>query len=313
MATELATRSPLPKLNHVSLRPISGTIGAEIFGIDLSRDLTDDERKFLYWSAVDNLALFFPNQPKLTPAQLRRFSELFGEIDKAPFVYPFVMPSEEGFPEIFNIVKNQADRSVNLGGFWHADVTYRERPHKFGIMYAKECPTHGGDTMFANQYLAYETLSEGMRDLLSGLKAVHSSAMEYGGETARFGAVSKTHATSPEDRKFSSKPADIGRVEIIENTHPVIRANPDTGRKCLYVNRGFTSRFEGMTTDESRPLLEYLWTHASRPEFTCRYRWTPNAVGIWDNRSTLHFALNDYFGQKRHMQRIAIHEEARPI
>ncbi len=230
-----------------------------------------------------------------------------------PFVYPFKLPTVEGHPEILNNVKEAKDGAINLGGFWHADVTYRERPHKLAVMYAKEAPRHGGDTMFANQYLAYETLSPGLQRMLRGLKAVHTSAMPYGGESARFASVSRHRAPKIEDRSFAAAIYDKACAPATETEHPVVRTHPETKRKSLYVNRGFTVRFSGMTDGESAPLLEYLWNHASRAEFTCRYRWSANDVVVWDNRCTLHYALNDYYGQRRVMQRIAVHEETRPV
>ena len=302
-------------LDHVRVRPISGTIGLEIEGIDLRRDLTNGEWEFVHAALMDSLVIFFAGQQALSPGDLRRFAGKFGEIDLTIFGGPFVMRIEDGFPEIYNTIKEASDRSFNQGGFWHADVTYRERPQKVGILYAKECPAYGGDTMFANQYLAYETLSDGMKSLLEGLQAVHSSLMEHGGGEARFGAVSKDHAAMPEDRAFATKPVAQGQGEIMdvtENMHPVVRTHPETGRKCLYVNRGFTSHFAGMTKEESLPLLEYLWQHAARPEFTCRYAWTRNAVTVWDNRCVHHYALNDYYGERRHMQKITVHEDSRP-
>ena len=299
-------------LEGVRVRPISGSIGLEITGIDLRRELTNSEWDFVHAALLDNLVIFMADQQPLSPADLRRFAGKFGEIDTAVFRFPFVTPIEDGFPEIYNSIKEASDRSINQGGFWHADVTYRERPQKVGVLYAKECPAYGGDTMFANQYLAYETLSDGMKSLLEGLQAVHTSAMEHGGEEARFGAVSKDHAATPQDRAFAETPPAPGEADVTENTHPVVRTHPDTGRKSLYVNRGFTSRFAGMTVEESLPLLEFLWQHAARPEFTCRYAWSPNAVTVWDNRCVHHYALNDYYGERRHMQKITVSEDSRP-
>ncbi|MBL95915.1 MAG: taurine dioxygenase [Magnetovibrio sp.] len=307
-----ATVVNIPKLNHIETQSLSGTIGLEIKGIDIRQKLTEAEKKFIHESLLENLVLLFPSQKEVSPKELREFSNLFGTIDEDPFSYPFIMPTDPDFPEIWNIIKEDDDKSVNFGGFWHADVTYRKCPHKVGVIYAKECPAQGGDTMFSNQYLAYETLSDGMKKLLDNLKAKHSNVMLYGGESARFGAVSKKRAASPEDRLFASKTAEQTKVDIVENIHPVVRSHPETGRKSLYVNRGFTQSFAGMTIEESLPLLNFLWEHAARPEFTCRYRWSPNTVGVWDNRCTLHYAVNDYYGAKRHFQRIAIHEESRP-
>ena len=222
------------------------------------------------------------------------------------------MPALEGHPEVYQIVKEPRDRSLNLGGFWHADVTYRKRPNLGSVVYIKEAPTHGGDTLFSNQYLAYETLSEGMKEMLEDLRAVHTSAMPYGGEAARFPALAREHAPRREDRTFNASTHARASTEVIEHEHPVVRRHPESGRRSLYVNRAFTSHFSGMSREESRPLLEFLWRHGERLEFTCRYRWRRNCLGIWDNRCVLHFALNDYYGQRRVMHRISIHEASRP-
>jgi taurine dioxygenase len=163
--------------------------------------------------------------------------------------------------------------------------------------------------MFANQYLAFETLTDGMKEMLNGMNAVHSSAMPHGREEARFGAVSRDRAATEKDRIIEDSMANAEKIAPITNLHPVIRIHPDTGKQFLYVNRAFTERFEHMTIEESLPLLHTLWNHAARPEFTCRYRWSPNAVAIWDNRASQHYAINDYYGVRRHMQRIAVHEE----
>jgi taurine dioxygenase len=153
-----------------------------------------------------------------------------------------------------------------------------------------------------------------MMTMLDGLKAVHSSDMPYGGESVRFASVSRKQAPRPEDRAFSTSlysPSE--QAEIVVNEHPVVRIHPETKRRCLYVNRGFTERFAGMTREESYPLLEFLWNHAARTEFSCRYRWSNNDVVVWDNRAALHFASNDYYGYRREMHRISVHEPDRPV
>jgi taurine dioxygenase len=307
-AKATANHSP----NTIDVGPIAGTIGAEISGVDLSRNLDANTTRLLQDAFLEHLVIFITGQPPLDPDQLKAFAALFGEIDRAPFVHPFKTPSLEGHPEVFNIVKEPDSRAVNIGGFWHADVTYRERPHLGALLYAREVPAFGGDTMFANQYLAYETLSDGMKEMLSSMRAIHSSAMPHGQEEVRFAAVARDHAPVEGDRSFDSPNLVTTRVDVIETAHPVIRTHPDTGRKALYVNRAFTERFEGATVEESLPLLRTLWDHAARPEFTCRYRWRTGTVALWDNRVTQHYAINDYFGQRRHMQRIAIHEPTRP-
>ena len=295
----------------IRIEPLSGALGAELFGIDLGAPLDEARFAVIRQALLDHLVIFFPGQ-RLGPERQRDIAARFGPVDEEPFIYPLRMPALEGHPEVYRIVKEPRDRSLNLGGFWHADVTYRERPNLGSVVYIEEAPTHGGDTLFSNQYLAFETLSEGMKAMLRRLRAVHSSAMPYGGEAARFPAVARNHAPRPEDRTFEASTHARSTTAIIEHDHPVVRRHPESGRCSLYVNRAFTSRFRGMSREESRPLLEFLWRHAERPEFTCRYRWRRHCLGIWDNRCVLHFALNDYYGQRRVMHRISIHEAARP-
>jgi taurine dioxygenase len=296
----------------IEVRPSAGALGAEVFGVDVAK-VSDSDFADIYRAFLDHLVLFFRDQKPLTPQQHTAFAARFGEVDYAPFAYPIKPPSVEGQPQILINLKEAHDRSINVGGLWHTDVTYRERPHKAGIIYAKDAPPFGGDTMFANQYLAFESLSAGMRALLEGLKAEHCSAMVYGSETARFAATARTHAPKPEDRSVKKSLQSAADVTYEISEHPVVRTHSETGRKCLYVNRGFVLRFSGMSLEESRPLLEFLWSHAAQPEFTCRHRWAPHDVGVWDNRCTLHFALNDYYGHRREFHRISVHEPSRPI
>lgn len=294
---------------QIDVQPIAGTIGAEIRGIDLSGSLADEIFEQIHKAFLEHLVIFFPDQKPLNPGHLTGVAQRFGEVDENPFAFPFKMPAIEGYPQVFNLIKEADSTAINFGGFWHADVTYRARPHKAAILYANEIPEYGGDTMFANQYLAYESLSNGMKEMLDGMMAVHSSAMPHGREEARFGAVSKNRAANDKDRVIEDSMANAEKQDPIENLHPVVRVHPDTGKKFLYVNRAFTERFEHMSIEESLPLLHTLWHHAARPEFTCRYRWTPNSVAIWDNRASQHYAINDYYGVRRHMQRIAVHED----
>ena len=300
-----------PNPDHIRIAPLAGALGAEVRGIDLSAPFDESCFALIRRALLDYLVIFFPDQ-ELGPGEHRDFAARFGKVDEEPFVYPLRMPALEGHPEVYQIVKEPRDRSLNLGGFWHADVTYRERPNLGSVVYIRQAPTHGGDTLFSNQYLAYETLSEGMKAMLEGLRAVHTSAMPYGGEAARFPALAREHAPLPEDRTFAASTHARASTGIVEHEHPVVRRHPESGRRCLYVNRAFTSHFSGMTRAESLPLLRFLWRHGERPEFTCRYRWRRNCLGIWDNRCLLHFALNDYYGQRRVMHRISIHEAARP-
>lgn len=296
--------------SSITIQPVAGAIGAEIRGVDLSQPLSDAVFEVIYKAFLDHLVIFFPGHHALEAGHLMGLMERFGEIDDQPFAGPFRLPNVDGNPKVFAFAKEATDAALNLGGFWHTDVTCREKPHKAGLLYCAEAPSAGGDTMFANQYLAYETLSDGMKEWLAELKAVHSSTMEAGGESARFASVGRGHAPRPEDARFSNLTyTSRANPAIQEAEHPMVRVHPETGRKHLYVNRGFTIRFSGMTSAESRPMLEYLWSHACRPEFTCRYRWQRNAVAIWDNRCTQHYAVNDYFGERRVMHRVAVHED----
>ncbi len=304
LGSRLSERSPL-----IEVRPIAGSIGAVIRGVGLDKAISDSNFVQIEAALYEHLVIFLPSPRPLSPAHLRNFAARFGNLDEAPFVYPFRVPPVDGYPEIFTNIKEAHNEGFNIGGFWHADVTYRPKPHKASVLYAKETPAVGGDTMFANQYLAYESLEPELKQKLLSMNAIHSSAMPHGRESARFATVSRQHAPKANKSRFHDSGDAVGSVEVIENTHPVVRTHPVTGKRVLYVNRGFTSRFEGMSEAESLPLLEQLWAHQSQPEFTCRYRWSPYSVAVWDNCAAHHYAINDYFGERRHMQRIAIHED----
>ena len=200
----------------------------------------------------------------------------------------------EGHPEIMEIVKEPED-TLNFGGGWHSDMSFLEHPSIGSILYALEVPDWGGDTLFASQVAAYEALSPGLKATLEGLNAVHSANREYG-------------ARGPSAQKRGSM--QIAEAEGLagEYVHPVVKVHPETGRKALYVNPAFTMKFEGWTTRESRPLLDYLFNHCRYEAFTCRFRWEKGSVAFWDNRCVWHFALNDYPGQRRRMRRVTVDE-----
>jgi taurine dioxygenase len=267
----------------IEFTPLSGAIGAEIHGIDLAR-ATDEQIAEIRQVWLAHNVIFFRGQT-LPPADFLALARRFG----TPIEYPFVK-GIEGFPEIIPVLKLPHEK-VNFGGIWHSDTTYLEQPPAATMLVAREIPTHGGDTLFANMYLAYETLSDGMKQLLQGLRYISSSAKAD---------VSRTR----EDRIKDSKRDDA--KTLYEATHPVVRTHPETGRKALYVNVAHALRFENMTVEESAPLLDYLCQHSIRPEFTCRFRWTPGALALWDNRCTLHNPVNDYHGQLRSMHRITL-------
>jgi taurine dioxygenase len=267
----------------ITVTPIAGALGAEIGGVDLARDLSDDTVAEIRRAWLDHLVVFFRDQP-LPPADFLAFARRIGE----PVEYPFVKGMDD-FPEIITVSKLPHE-TVNFGGIWHSDTVYLDRPPMGTLLVAREVPAAGGDTMFANMYAAYEALSPGLQRVLGSLRAVHSSALAD---------VSKTRedrikdAGSGEDREFCSE-------------HPVVRTHPETGRKALYVNVAHTLRFADWAAEESKPLLRYLFEHAVRPEFTCRFQWRVGSIAMWDNRCAMHHPVNDYHGHTRTMHRITL-------
>ena len=196
-----------------------------------------------------------------------------------------------GFPQIAE-VRKEPEQTKNIGGGWHTDHSYDQIPALGSVLYAREVPEAGGDTMFASMYAAYDALSDGLKATLHTLRAVHSSRHVFGAKADR-----------PAELKDR-----LGNVEAAtqDAVHPVVITHPISGRSALYVNPGFTLHFEGWTAEESQSLLGYLYRHAVKPEFTCRFRWQEGSMAFWDNRATQHFALNDYHGQRRLMHRITL-------
>ena len=268
----------------LTVKPVAGAIGAEVGGVDLSQKLSDAMVGAIRKALLDHLVIFFRDQ-ELTPEQLMAFSLRFGQL----VAYPFVK-GLDGFPEITPILKREEDRS-NFGGLWHSYTVYQQVPPMGTILYALEVPPYGGDTEFANQYIAYETLSEPLRNFLGGLTAVHISGK---------GTAQKT-------RTDMMKHSSVGlKGDELVSRHPAVRTHPETGRKVLYVNVAHTTHFEGMTEDESAPILEFLFRHQVKSELTCRFRWTKGAVAFWDNRCTQHNPINDYHGFRRLMHRVTL-------
>lgn len=282
----------------IRVEKLAGSMGAEVFGIDLSEDLDDAAFDAVQQAFIDNLALFFPGQ-RLSPPQMYDFVSRFGE----PLPHPY-MKADKDVLAIHELRKNPDEGHV-FGGLWHMDFTNLPKPSLANALYSRQVPDIGGDTMFTNMYLAYETLSDGMRDLLNGLNAVHGFPESYKRNVALEEA--KTGVTKVDADTIKYK--DGYDSEVI---HPAVRVHPGSGKKALYVNPGFTLRFENMTVAESEPILEMLYAHAIRPEFTFRYRWQKDTLGIWDNRCTMHHALNDYPGQTRVMQRMVVLELEEP-
>jgi taurine dioxygenase len=270
--------------NALDIRPVAGALGAEILGIDLGHDLGEESVAAIRAAWLKHCVIFFREQ-QLAPEQFLRVAMRFGKAVEYPFIKGI-----EGFPEITPVIKLEHE-TMNFGGLWHSDTAYLEQPPMATMLIAREVPPFGGDTLFANMYLAYDTLSDGMKRLLDGLVSVNSSAKAD---------VTKTR----EDRMRDGAKEDAKKQYTAE--HPVVRTHPETGRKALYINGGHTVRFKDMTEQESAPLLSFLQQHATRPEFTCRFRWDVGSIALWDNRCTQHNPINDYHGFRRVMHRVTL-------
>ena len=268
----------------IEVRRLSGALGAEVLGVDLGRGVDGEALAVIRQALLDHLVIFVRDQD-LDPERFLAFARRMGRVVEYPFVRGL-----EGFPEITPVVKLEHE-TTNFGGVWHSDTAYLEEPPMGTLLLAREVPPFGGDTLFANMQLAYETLSPGLRRLLDGLVAVNSSAKAD---------ASKTR----EDRMRSDPGRDAARELVAE--HPVVRVHPESGRRSLYVSLAHTVRFRDMTAEESAPLLEFLHRHQTRAEFTCRFRWRPGSLAFWDNRATQHYPLNDYHGHRRVMHRITL-------
>jgi taurine dioxygenase len=267
----------------VKVRRIAGALGAEISGIQLA-EASDRDIAEIRGIWLENLVVFFREQ-SLSSEQYMAFARRIGK----PIEYPFVK-GLPGFAEIIEVKKLEHEK-VNFGGVWHSDTAYLEVPPMASMLLARELPPYGGDTLFANMYLAYESLSPGMKSLLEGLVAVNSSA--------------KADVTRTREDRLKTDAGDKAGKELAAE-HPVVRTHPETGRKALYVNFAHTVRFRGMTEEESAPILQYLFQHQIRPEFTCRFVWQVGSLALWDNRCTQHNPVNDYHGYRRVMHRITL-------
>ena len=269
---------------HFTVKPLSGSVGALIEGLDLSCDQDADVIAEIRQAWLDHLVIFFRDQ-HLSDKRLMTFGRYFGEL----YLHPN-LAKKGPHPEVIHVVK-EPDATRVVGAEWHTDTAHVECPPMGAILHALETPPKGGDTLFANQYLAYETLSDGLKATLNELKAVHDDS-RVAGPSANKG------------RSTETRDDDAWRPTV--NTHPVVRTHPETGRKSLYVNIASAHYFDGMTKAESAPLLRYLFDHATRPEFTCRFSWTPGSVAFWDNRCLKHIAVNDYHGHRRDMRRVQL-------
>ena len=279
---------------NIEVKPLAGALGAEIGGVDLAR-LDDETFSEIQAAWLEHLVVFFRNQ-KITPQEQIAFAKRFGDIHYHPF-----MKGMEEHPEILEIIKEEGDTKA-FGETWHTDQMFNPRPAKATILYAKETPAVGGDTMFANMYLAYETLSAPMKAVVEGVKTWNVGDRKKLSQGDNMGlAREERYAGNP---KMAAKVRDPGDLQT-ESAHPLVRTHPETGRKALYIGN-HTQTLHGFRHVEARPIVDFLTTHSVQPELTCRFRWEVGSMAIWDNRCTQHRALNDYHGKRRRMHRITI-------
>jgi len=271
--------------------PLAPSMGAEITGIDLKKHFNRSANRIDSAVMADIKAVWLEcqliviRQQSITPEQQLRFAESLGE----PDIYPFLQ-GLDGFPMITEVLKKETE-TVNFGGVWHSDTTYQSCPPMATVLYAKELPPIGGDTLFSNQYAAYEQLSGGLKRTISPLHGVNIAGKK------------RVSATRSERVKESGSGI---KAEQMAGIHPVVRTHPDTGRKSLFVNSAHTVSFDEWTELESAGLLAFLFAHQIAPEFQCRLSWQAGDIAIWDNRCTLHYPLNDYHGYRRLLHRITL-------
>jgi len=272
----------------ISVQPVSPSLGAEVGNVDIASGVDDLQLAEIKQAFTDYGVIFFRDQ-NITPDQHIEFAERWGKININRF-----FQAVESHPQIAE-VRKEAHQKANIGSAWHTDHSYDQIPALGSILYAREVPEVGGDTLFSSMYAAYEALSDGLKETLCGLQAKHSSRHSFG-EEAYVG------------RDMDDVGGRLGNISAAtqDSIHPVIIRHPLSGRSALYVNPEFTLKIKGWTKEESQPLLDYLYAHARQNEFTCRFKWRKGSMAIWDNRATLHCALNDYQGQFRLMHRITI-------
>ncbi|QJP07612.1 taurine dioxygenase [Pseudomonas multiresinivorans] len=272
-------------MTTLTIEPISPALGAVVSGVRLADPLDDAAQRQIEQALLDHHVLFFRDQP-LTPSQQANFAARFGDLHIHP-----IYPSSPEQREV--IVLDTAVTDVRDNAIWHTDVTFLETPALGAVLAAKQLPPYGGDTLWASGIAAFEALSKPLQQLLDGLTATHDISKSF-----------------PQER-FGATDADLARLEEARRknpprSHPVIRTHPVTGRKALFVSDGFTTRINELEPAESRAILDLLFAHFARPEFTVRWRWKENDVAFWDNRVTQHYAVDDYRPQRRVMHRATI-------
>jgi taurine dioxygenase len=272
----------------LSMHPVAGALGASITGVDLTKVDRSGQLDGVREALAQYLVVFLPDQ-EMDLDDLERVTDLLGGRDTTPFVTPL-----EDRPFVIRVVKEPTDQ-LNFANAWHSDLSYLPEPPSYTLLHAADVPPFGGDTIWSNQYLAYESLSRGLKETLAGLRAVHSAGMAYG-----------TGGFLDQVKDLTSMAIAPSTEAFKEHHHPVVIEHPVTHRAALYVNPVYTTRFEGWSPVESQPLLDYLYRHATNENLTCRFRWAARTLAIWDNRCTMHNALNDYSGVRREMFRTSV-------
>lgn len=265
----------------IKIKKYSPNLGAIITGVDLSKEINEDQFKDIHKAFLDNQVLFFQNQNEISPEVHLKLGKLFGELHMHP-----AAPSMPGYPEIFEIHAHKNSKVAN-GEFWHSDVSCDIKPPLGTMLQLHILPETGGDTMFSNMYSAYNELSDKYKSLLDGLIAIHESEHLYSG-------------------RYEDRGVNRNNIKTPVANHPLIRTHPITGKKAIYVNRTFTTGIEGMNKNESSSILEFLFDHCEHVNFQIRYRWNKNDMAFWDNRCTMHRAIWDYWPNERKGRRVTI-------
>ena len=282
-----ASNSPAHRYEHINVSPVAGSLGADVSGVDLTR-LGDDGYTELRQALLAHQVLFIRDQ-ELSVTDLEAVTLRFGEFGREPFVE--CMPDH---PHVIHVLKEADEKAPFVfGGAWHTDWSFQEQPPAFTLLYGKDVPAQGGDTLFANLYLACEWLSPTMQALCAGLNALHSPERGYG-PAARHNDL------------LENMTVHYGNVDHELRAHPLITRHPETGRKVLFVNPTYTVGIEGLRPAEAQPILDYLCAIPTAPAFTCRMRWSPGTLAIWDNRCTWHYPVADYHGSRREMYRTTV-------
>ncbi len=276
------------RVGSLTVEPVAGALGAVVSGIDLAEASEPAHLDGLRQALADHLVVFLPEQD-LSLDDLERVTDLLGGRDVTPFVDPL-----EDRPYVIRVIKEPTD-VLNFANAWHSDLSYLPAPPAYTLLHAWEVPDHGGDTVWSNQYLAFDTLSNGLKSTLEGLRAVHSAGLAYG-----------TGGLLDQVKDLTSMAIAPSAEAYAEHVHPVVTVHPVTAKRVLFVNPIYTVRFQGWTKEESQTLLAHLYRHSINENFTCRLRWSVKTLAIWDNRCTMHNALNDYSGVRREMYRTSV-------